>query len=172
MNILRYLSPACIQMSLNTVPTIPVEDETDSQRDRRLIRDKEAVVLELATLMERSGQVNNLTRFYKDMVHRERKATTAIVSGIALPHVRSMQVRSFVMGFARAPAPGLHFASLDGEPTRLFFILASPPYEDRLYLRVYRDFAEMIRHDWVVDSFLDAEDEQDVLNVLRGYVVQ
>ncbi len=172
MNILRYLSPSCIQMSLHTVPAVPVEDESEQQRQRRLVRDKEAVVQELATLMERSGQVNNATRFFKDMLHRERKATTAIVPGIALPHVRSMQVRSFVMGFARAPAPGLHFASLDGGLTRLFFILAAPPYEDRLYLRVYRDFAEMIRHDWVVDSFLDAEDEQDVLNILRGYVVQ
>ena len=57
-------------------------------------------------------------------------------------------------------------------PTRLFFLLASPPYEDKLYLRVYRQFAEMIRHEWIVDSFLEAETPNDVLSVMRGYINQ
>ena len=76
------------------------------------------------------------------------------------------------MGFARAAGDGVPFASLDGGPTRLFFLLASPPWEDKLYLKVYRDFAEMIQYQWVVDALVAAETPQDVLNVLRGYVTQ
>ena len=171
-NILRLMHPDCIEMHLSTRPSQPTEDETESQRDRRLVRGKEAVLQELADILDRSGAVINPTKFYKDMVNRERKATTGIVPGIAIPHVRSMQVRQFVMGFARADEEGVPFASLDGSATRLFFLLAAPPYEDKTYLKVYRQFAEMIRHEWIVDSFLDAKTPQDVLNILRGYVVQ
>ena len=169
-NILRFLRPECIELSLQTEPSIPVEDETESQRERRLVRDKEAVLSEITDILDRSGEIANPTKFYKDLVNRERKATTAIAPGIAIPHVRTMQARSFVIGFARAPGDGLPFASLDGAPTRLFFMLTSPPYEDKTYLKVYRQFAEMISQPWVVDSFLEAESPQDILNVLRGYI--
>lgn len=169
-NILRFLKPECIELDLQARSSEAPPEESEGQRDRRLVADKEVVLQELADILDRSGAIVNPTKFYKDLLNRERKATTAIAPGLAIPHVRSMQVRSFIMGFARAPEGGVPFGSLDGEPTRLFFLLASPPYEDKLYLKIYRQFAEMIRHEWVVESFLDAETPQDVLNILRGYV--
>ncbi|MHC5068016.1 MAG: PTS sugar transporter subunit IIA [Planctomycetota bacterium] len=161
MNILRYLQVDCVRLELQTTARPAVEDETEAQRDKRLAGDKEAVIQELTDLLDISGQIVNPTKFYKDMINRERRATTAIAPGIAVPHVRSDQVRSFTMGFARSTV-GVPFASLDG---------GLRAADERLYLRVYREFAEMIRHQWVVDSFMDAESPQDVLNVLRGYVV-
>jgi len=170
-NILRYLDPACIQLELQSRPSEAPVDESPAHHERRLVSDKERILQELADVLDRSGKIVNPTKFYKDLVNRERKASTAIVPKIAIPHVRSMQAREFLIGFARS-REGLPFASVDNEPTHLFFMLASPPYEDRLYLRVYREFAEMIRHDWIVDSFMDAENEQEVINILRGYVAQ
>ena len=170
-NILRFLKPECIKMEVETTPTQPADDETDAQRERRLVADKEAVLQEFADLLDASGQVNNPTKFYKDLVNRERKATTAIVPSIAIPHVRTQQARGFMMGFARSTI-GVPFASLDGGPTHLFFLLAAPPYEDKLYLKIYREFAEMVSNEWVIDAFMDAKDPQDVLNVLRGFITQ
>ena len=172
MNILRYMKAECICMDLAFEPTELADEESEAQIERRLLKDKENALQEMADILDASGQIVNPTKFYKDMLNRERKATTAIAPGIAIPHVRSMQVRSFVMGFARAKGDGIPFASLDGGPSKLFFLLASPPYEDKLYLKIYRQFAEMIRHQWVYDSFLDAETPHDVLNVLRGYISQ
>ena len=171
MNILRYLKPESICLELQTVAAEVPPDETEAQRERRLVSDKENVLQELADILDRSGQITNPTKFYKDLVNRERKATTAIAPGLAIPHVRTLQAKGFVMGFARSRA-GLPFGSLDGGLTHLFFMLSSPPYDDKLYLKIYREFAEMIQHEWIVESFMDAEDEQAVLNILRGYVHQ
>lgn len=177
-NILRYLRDECIELELGFSPSAVPEEETEAQRDRRLIKDKEAVVQELADVLDNSGDIQNPTRFYKDLLNRERKASTGIAPGIAVPHVRSMQVKNFLMGFARS-REGVHFASLDGTPTRLFFLLASPAGSDasdkqfeRLYLRVYRQLAEMLQNEWTLDSFMDAESKQDVINILRGYIDQ
>lgn len=172
MNVLRFLHPECIKLDLETHASEPVENETDAQRDKRLHRDKEHVLEELADLFDRSGLVVNRSKFLRDLTNRERKATTAVAPGIAIPHVRTMQVRAFVMGFARAPGDGIPFDSLDGEPTKLFFLLASPPYDDRTYLAVYRELAQLIKDEDTFAALHEAKVPQDVFNVLRGFFVR
>jgi PTS system fructose-specific IIC component len=170
MNALRFLRPECVKLALDTVPEAPADAESEAQRRNRLNRDKERVTEELAGILSASGQVANPSKFLRDLVNRERKATTAIAPGIAIPHVRTMQARSFIMGLARAQGEGIHFGSLDGEPTRLFFLLASPPYEDRLYLQVYRELSGLIQDEEVMAGLFAAQRVQDVFNVLRGYL--
>lgn len=169
MNVLRHLRPECIALDVDFEPAPMPEAETPGQRESRLVADKEALLQLFSDLLDKSGEIVNPSKFYRDLVNRERKATTGIAPGIAIPHVRSMQARSFIMGFARARAEGVPFSSLDGTPTKLFFLLAAPPYEDKLYLQVYREIAEMIQRPEVVDGLLTAHAVQDVMNVLRGY---
>src|ERR1700677_899753 len=132
MNALRFLRPACVRLALETAQSTPDPLESEAQQRHRLGRDKERLLGELAELLGQSGQIVNPSKFLRDLINRERKATTALANHIAIPHVRTMQARSFVMGLARASGDGLPFGSPDGEPTKLFFLLASPPYEDRL----------------------------------------
>jgi PTS system fructose-specific IIC component len=116
--------------------------------------------------------VVNRSKFLRDLMNRERKATTAVAPGIAIPHVRTLQVRAFVMGFARAAGEGIPFESLDGEPTRLFFMLASPPYDDRTYLTVYRELAQLVQDEDAFAGLNGAKVPQDVFNVLRGFFIR
>lgn len=173
MNVLRFLRPACVRLGLETRPIPPPEEgeeeETEAQRNRRRNAEKEAVMAELAGLMEASGELVNPTRFHKDLIFREKRATTAILPGVALPHVRSLQIRSFVMGLARADGDGLWYDSLDGQPTRLFFLLAAPPYDDRAYLAVYREIAQLLADEETVDALLAATSVNAVFNELRRF---
>jgi PTS system fructose-specific IIC component len=171
-NVLRFLHPECIKLDLDSHPSEPVEGETESQRHKRLQRDKEQVLEEIAELMDRSGLVVNRSKFLRDLTNRERKATTAVAPGIAIPHVRTLQVRAFVMGFARASGDGIPFDSLDGEPTKLFFLLASPPYDDRTYLAVYKELAQLIQDEDAFAALHEAKVPQDVFNVMRGFFVR
>lgn len=171
MNVLRFLRPACIRLGLATRPIPPPEEieETEAQLHRRQWAEKEAVMAELAELATASGEVVNPTRFHKDLVFREKRATTAILPGVALPHVRSLQIRSFVMGFARADGDGLWYGSQDGQPTRLFFLLAAPPYDDRAYLAVYREVAQLLDDEETVAALQAATAVNEVFNVLRRF---
>ncbi len=172
MNVLRFLHPECIKLDLDTHPSEPVEGETEGQRHKRIQRDKEQVLEEIAELLDRSGLVVNRSKFLRDLTNRERKATTAVAPGIAIPHVRTLQVRAFVMGFARASGDGIPFDSLDGEPTKLFFLLASPPYDDRTYLAVYKELAQLIQDEDAFAALHQAKVPQDVFNVMRGFFVR
>ncbi len=168
MNVLRFLRAECIQLDLDVAPSEPAEDETAAQTAKRLARDKERVLEALVAVYERSGQMVNRNKFLKDLDHRERKATTGIAPGIAIPHVRTLQMRSFVMGFARAAGDGVPFLSLDGGPTRLFFLLASPPYDDRIYLQVYKELGRLLLDEDFTGALLAAGDAQEVYQIFRS----
>jgi fructose PTS system EIIBC or EIIC component len=168
-NVLRFLKPACIQLPLTTTPLIPIDDETEVQGAKRRDREKHAVMAELVSVLARAEEVINPTKLLRDLEHREHNASTALGNGLAIPHVRTLQARAFIMGFARADGDGLCYGAPDGEPVRLFFLMAAPPYDDRLYHQVHREVAEILSDEDVVQELLVAADGQDVFNILRRF---
>lgn len=169
MNVLRFLKPDCIQIPLLTAPLEPAEDETPGQVTKRLAKEKDLVMTELAAVLARAPEIVNPSKLLRDLEQRERNATTALGGGVAIPHVRTLQARAFVMGFARADGDGLHYGALDGEPVRLFMLMAAPPYDDRLYHQVHREVATILSDEDVVRDLLLADDSQAVFNILRQF---
>ncbi|MBN1422588.1 MAG: PTS sugar transporter subunit IIA [Planctomycetes bacterium] len=166
MNIRRFLRVESIRLAMRTT-AIPREEESpDSPRFLQQVR--EAVLREIVELLDASGQVGNPNRLFTDLHNREKKASTALGSGVAMPHVRTIQAKSFVMAFGRA-APGLPFFAPDIEPVRLFFALVSPPYEDKTYLRVYQHLGHVLldpeRKEWL----LSATEETEILRILEAF---
>jgi mannitol/fructose-specific phosphotransferase system IIA component (Ntr-type) len=144
MRLTRYLKEE--QIDLDFSPELPerpeVEDGQDAPHpDRLLWADKEAILSALVTLLERSGSVSNRKKLLGDLVNRERKATTGLGRGIALPHVRTPNAKGFAIAIARAPEPGLDWQAVDGEPVRLFVAMVAPNYDDKFYLRVEQSLA-------------------------------
>jgi mannitol/fructose-specific phosphotransferase system IIA component len=139
-NFRRILNAGSMRFELETraLPPASADDEEeppDPLGDKNLDRVREQVIAELADLLDASGAVSNRNRLFTDLFNREKKACTAIGDGIAIPHVRTIQARRFIMAFARS-GEGLPFRAPDDEPVYLFFAMVSPPYEDRMYLRV------------------------------------
>lgn len=127
---------------------------------------KERLLWELVELLDRSGKVKNRRRLFTDLYNREKKASTGIGHGIALPHVRTMQVSEFVMGFARSPQ-GHEFDSLDGGLVYLFFVMAAPPYDDQLYLRVFKSLAELLHFEHFRKRLFEADSEYEIIRAFK-----
>ena len=133
---------------------------------RSRIRDE--LLEELCDLFEATGAVSSRTRLFRDLQNREKKAVTAIGGGVALPHVRTLQAREFVMCFARS-SEGLPYRAPDGEPVHLFIGMVAPPYEDRTYLRVYKTLAPILQDPERLEEFREATDETEVLRILEQF---
>ena len=142
MNFRRFLPPEAICLALKTaaLPEGELPDGFDPAGRQNLSRIREGVIAELCELLSATGEVANPNRLFRDLYNREKRAVTAVGEGVAFPHVRTLQVKSFVMAFGRS-LEGLPFDAPDEEPVRLFFAMAAPPYEDRTYLKVYRSLA-------------------------------
>ncbi|MFN8176767.1 MAG: PTS sugar transporter subunit IIA [bacterium] len=164
MNLARLLRPELVRLELATV-TPPVTDPP-TPRERWLWTVKESVLAELADLLAGGGRVGSRNRLYTDLLNRERKSSTGLTGGIAMPHVRTVEAREMVLAFARS-TPGVDFDCVDGQPAHLFFAVVAPPYDDALYLRIYRQMASAFHTSTLRDVFLAARDEGEVIRAMR-----
>lgn len=75
--------------------------------------------------LNRGGHVQDTARLVHYVLERERSLSTGMSDGISILHARSDAVDEvcFAIGVKRE---GVKFGSLDGEPARIFILIASP----------------------------------------------
>jgi len=167
--ITRYLKPEVVRLGMMSGHVDTMDPEKEPARERQRL--KEEVIEELTDVFMNTGQIRNRNKFHHDLLSRERKASTAIGGGLALPHVRSMQPRNFCMIFVRS-RDGVEYGSPDGEPVHVLFGMAAPSYDDRMsneYLQVYKWIARAFKEEaWLQSALLAAEDEHEIIGILAG----
>jgi len=164
MNISRYMTVEQIKLEMETVIEPPEEGESvDKWRQQT----KALVLFELVDLLDTTNRVGNRNKLLLDFVNREKKATTGIGHGIAIPHIRSKHASEFMLGFARS-SQGYYFDSMDGEPVHLFFVMAAPPYDDSLYLKVFKSLAEMLQYDSFREQLMTVWTPGEIIRAIRS----
>lgn len=86
---------------------------------------KKEIIEEMSLLFEKSGKINNLEEFREALLARESISSTALESGIAVPHCKSSAVKEISIAFG-LHEKGVDYESLDDEPSKLFFMIAAP----------------------------------------------
>jgi mannitol/fructose-specific phosphotransferase system IIA component (Ntr-type) len=166
MKIHRYLKPEQINLDIDgCLPEVP--DPDDESVNLRAFREKErdAALEEFARLLNATGNVGNINKLHTDLIFREKKATTAMGNGIAIPHMRTMQATELILAFARSPR-GLHWSAPDDQPVHMFFIMAAPPYDDKQYLKLYKQIAEHITDETCRAMLEEAQDPNEIIRIL------
>lgn len=164
MNLSRYFSTERIKLEMETVIE-PYEEGTSFEKWQAA--SKEAVLAELVSLLGNGNRVGNANKLLIDFVNRERKATTGLGNGVAIPHIRSMQAKELMVAFARSTA-GYDFDSLDKQPAHLFFVMAAPPYDDTLYLKVFKALAEMLQYESFRDELMSISDPGEIIRAVKA----
>lgn len=148
--------------------TRPLDEEQLEALGPRAVRvQKEAILAEIAEFLESCARVGNSKRLLTDLINRERKAGTAVGGGLAIPHVRTMNVKEPTVALLRS-SEGLDFGAPDGEPVHIFLVMVAPPYDDRLYLRIYKEAAELFLQEHTLSWLLEATSESEILQFLRS----
>jgi fructose-specific phosphotransferase system IIA component len=157
------MSEERVKLEMTTVIAPPING---GSVDKWRQQGKETILEELVDLLEQGNRIGNKTKLVLDFVNREKKATTGIGMGVAIPHIRSMQAKEFTIAFARSTA-GYDFDSLDGKPVHLFFIMAAPPYDDNLYLKAFKALAEMLHQESFRQQLLELKSPGELLRAVR-----
>jgi mannitol/fructose-specific phosphotransferase system IIA component (Ntr-type) len=99
----------------------------------------------------------------KEVVERERQASTGIGRGIGIPHARSAHVKQIVLAIGRATR-GVEFGAVDGERVKLILLLVSPKDGDAAHLAAMKSIVSIARDPYqrqrlvscaTAESFLD-----------------
>jgi nitrogen PTS system EIIA component len=127
---------------------------------------RDDVIETLATRMAACHPGLDAERLVAALREREGQMTTALVDGVAIPHARMPGLDRTVAAFARSPG-GIRWDSLDGEPTRLIFLLAGPADLPGPYLKTLAGVSRLLSGARCRTRLLEAAGEAEMLAVLR-----
>jgi PTS system fructose-specific IIC component len=165
MRITRFITEDLIKLDMETLRNPEMEEQLDGREERIISSYRELIIGEIADLLEESGKIGNRQKLFTDLMNRERRACTAIGQAFAIPHVRTMQAKDTVMGFLRS-WDGLPFGAADGLDVHIFLPIVGPPYDDKIYLRIYRRIGELLSEDGILDRFLEVDKAGEVIRIL------
>ncbi len=130
-------------------------------------REKSAVLEELTTAVVEGSKVKDHALILEMLRNREQLGSTALETGVAFPHGRSLAVTRLTILVARS-SDGVDFDSEDGKPTHLFFLLLAPPHDTgNFYLQALGKIAEAIRRKDVRTSLMKAVEFDEVVQILQ-----
>jgi len=125
------------------------------------------VLTELAHLLSAQHQEVEEKRLVDVLWERERLGSTAIGDGIAIPHGKLQGVRGVVGMFGRH-VQGVDFDSLDGNPTKLFFLLVAPEESVGQHLKALARVSRLLKDGDFRNCLIEAGDAAEILRLIRS----
>lgn len=142
---------------------------------------KADAIYTLGDLMDKGGNLSDKAEYLKAVFAREESGSTGLGDGIATPHAKSAGVKE--AGLAAMVVPnGVDFEALDGQPSRLFFMIAAPESAADTHVEVLSklatmvidpDFKNALIQAATVDRFLEliiAKEEGNFDPSVEGYI--
>ena len=142
---------------------------------------KADAIYTLGDLMDKGGNLSDKAEYLEAVFAREESGSTGLGDGIATPHAKSAGVKE--AGLAAMVVPnGVDFEALDGQPSRLFFMIAAPEGAADTHVEVLSklatmvidpDFKNALLQAATVDRFLElitAKEEGNFDPSVEGYI--
>lgn len=128
--------------------------------------EKNKMISNLVDLMATTGSLIDKKQYMNDVLKREESGTTGTGEGIAIPHAKSKGVRKAQLVAMTVPE-GCDFDSLDGEDTKLFFMIAVPENSSDEHLKVLSRLSTMLMDKSFKDDLLNAKSKEEFLSIIE-----
>ncbi|MDO8693720.1 MAG: PTS sugar transporter subunit IIA [Sheuella sp.] len=127
---------------------------------------KDGIIRELVELLVRAGAVKDkdVDTIIDILKNREALGSTGIGQGVAIPHGKTNAVAQLVGAFGVSRA-GVDFASLDGTPAHLFFLLIAPEDSAGPHLKALARISRLLKERHLRDHLKQARDEKVILKM-------
>jgi PTS system nitrogen regulatory IIA component len=134
--------------------------------DGLLAETKEEVLRELSEAVCRRLPALSPVRLTAILMDREGLGSTGIGEGVAIPHGKIPGIDRLVAVFGRSRG-GVQFASLDGKPARLFFLILAPENSAGMHLKALARISRLLKDPRFRERLLAAEGAEELSQVLR-----
>ncbi|WP_041396760.1 PTS sugar transporter subunit IIA [Gracilinema caldarium] len=126
---------------------------------------KEEIINELLDVLVQSGKIKDREAALSAIMDRERKMSTGMKHGIAIPHGKSPTVHELVACIGISDTP-VDFDSLDHEPCRIFIMTLSPIDKTGPHLQFLAEVSLLFKSSEKRAEILAAKTPEEVLKVL------
>ena len=122
---------------------------------------KEGVIDEMIAGLSTNGIINDAAVYKEGIMKRESQTSTGLGDGIAMPHAKNKAVIKPAVVFAKSAA-GVDYASLDGQPAHLFFMIAAPEGANNVHLEVLASLSRLLINPDFTASLKKAQTPEEV----------
>ena len=149
MKILEYLTPERVKLHLT--------GET-----------KKEIIKEMAQLFVKSGELapEDLEEFVKEINEREKLTPTGMQDGIAIPHARTPFVSKLSLALGISDT-GVDFESMDGEPSKLIFMIAAPEETKKEHLDLLAEISKLSYEEELIEKIEKLNSVEEIFEILK-----
>lgn len=147
---------ALIDLIVEKIVKIPLES-----------KDKPDVLRELVQILKDAEEIDDFDTAFKAVQDREDKQSTGLEKSIAVPHAKTDAVSSLKLAIGIAPQ-GIDFDSVDGEPSKLFFLLLAPPNQPGPHVEALAEIAKLARSKPFCKALIHTQSAQEVVELMKG----
>ena len=129
-------------------------------------RDAEGVLRELLSTLKDAGIIASPENCLQTILRRERRMSTAVGKGVALPHGLSNEIDDvqLVLGIS---IDGIEFRAVDNLLCHIFILLVSPEIQPEKHLKLLSRFTKLLSDSELRSSLLEARTPDHVLELLN-----
>ncbi|WP_245534691.1 cation:proton antiporter [Spirochaeta africana] len=128
-------------------------------------RNKEDILTELLDLLESVQPLPDRSAVERAIHEREQIMSTGMQHGIAIPHARTAGIGELRVAVGLAPQ-GIEFGSLDGEPSRIFFLVVSPESNPGPHLQILAGISAALNSAEARDALLQSSSRTDLIQTM------
>ena len=128
---------------------------------------KEQILSEMVDLLMASGHIRDRDAVLRAINDREKRMSTGMQNGIAIPHGKTDSVDCLVaaLGIKRG---GVDFGALDGQPSTIFVMTVSPDSRTGPHIQFLAEVSRPLNDASVRSKLLSAATREEVLHLLIG----
>ncbi len=126
---------------------------------------KPEVLIELSNKISETYNFISKEKLLDALIEREKLCSTAIDSGVAIPHCKLEGIPNIIVGLGRS-TKGIDFESLDGKKTHIFFLLIAPENSVREHIKLLSRISKLCKDKNFRSNLLQLESENDLYDYI------
>lgn len=122
---------------------------------------KPDVIKELAEKIATVYPNINEERLVEVLMDREKLCSTAVDSGVAIPHAKLSGISNIIVGLGRS-TDGIDFDSLDSKKTHLFIVLIAPENSTGSHIQLLARISKIFKNPDLRASLMNCESQDEI----------
>lgn len=125
---------------------------------------KQDIIEEIIDRLSSAGMITNKEKVLLSVMEREKKMTTGMEHGIALPHGKTDAVDDLVVAIG-LKKEGVDFDCIDHNPAKIFIMTVSPLSHTGPHIQFLAEVSKLLKDPQAREQLLAASSEEEVIKV-------
>lgn len=130
--------------------------------------DKEGAINELVSILDKAGKITSKDQVVHDIMEREKKGSTGLEKGIAVPHAKTEAVDKLVMAIGISK-DGVDFNAIDNEYSFIILLLLAPPGSSGPHVEALASIARFLTPPGIREKMKNAQSPDDIVSIIMEY---